>query len=193
MKKIALILLLVVGMTLSFVAIGLVILFATGAVTSVDEAAALVRGELPGGESAFLKPDEIQEAQDGLLLLQEQKQELESQILTLMESQSVLEQKRDELSSKVKDLATQSDQGNQNEAKQRAKRLEQLVALYGAMKPADAAAIFDQEQTMSDELVLEILTKLENRNAARILNSLGDDARKARLTAQLLTGKPVAK
>ena len=58
MKKIALILLLFLGMTLSFVAIGLVILFATGAVTSMDEAQALLSGQLPGGESAFLQSDE---------------------------------------------------------------------------------------------------------------------------------------
>ena len=193
MKKIALILLLMIGMTLSFAAIGLVILFATGAVQSIDEAKALVRGELPGGESAFLKPDEIREAQDGLLLLQEQKQELEVQILTLKESQSVLEQERDKLSAEVMQKSTESQKGNKEEAAQRAIRLAQLVSLYGAMRPADAAAIFDQEETMPDDLVLEILTQLTDRLAARILNSLGDDQRKARLTALLLTGQPMAK
>ena len=38
MKKIALVLLLVIGMTLSFLAIGLMIMFTTGAVKSIDEA-----------------------------------------------------------------------------------------------------------------------------------------------------------
>lgn len=187
MKKIALILLLVIGMTLSFAAIGLVILFATGAVESIDQAKALLAGELPGGESAFLKPDEVRQAQDGLLLLQQQKQELEEQIVTLRESQTVLEQKRNELSGEVKDLTTQSDQGNQNAAAKRAERLAQLTTLYSAMRPGDAAAIMDQ---MSDEMVLEILPTLPERNAARILNGLGDDERKARLSAQLLSGAP---
>ena len=193
MKKIALILLLLVGMTLSFAAIGLVILFATGAVQSFDEAKMLVRGELTSGESTFLKPDEIREAQDGLLLLQDQKQELEVQILTLQESRSVLEQERDKLSADVMQKSTASQQGNKEAAAQRVVRLAQLVALYGAMRPADAAAIFDQEETMPDDMVLEILTQLPDRQAARILNSLGDDQRKARLTALLLTGQPMAK
>ena len=62
MKKIALVLLLVIGMTLSFLAIGLMIMFTTGAVKSIDEAKQLLSGQLPGGESAYLKPDEV--AQD---------------------------------------------------------------------------------------------------------------------------------
>ena len=73
MKKIALIVLLTIGMSLSFASIGLAILLATGAVQNIDEAKALLRGELPGGESAFLKLDELEEAQDGLLLLQQQR------------------------------------------------------------------------------------------------------------------------
>ena len=185
MKKIALILLLLVGMTLSFAAIGLVILFATGAVQSIDEAKDLLNGQLPGGENVYLKPDEIREAQDGLLLLQQQKQELEGQILKLQESQTVLEQTRDELSTKVNELSKESDQGNQDSATQRAQRLAQLTTLYSAMRPGDAAAIMDN---MSNEMILEILPTLPGRNAARILNGLGDDTRKAELSARLLEG-----
>ncbi len=190
MKKIALILLLVIGMTLSFTAIGLVILFATSAVQNIDEAKALLSGELPGGESAFLKPDEVWEAQDGLLLLQQQKAELEEQIVTLRENQTVLEQETIRLSDEVKTKATENAQGNEAETKKRADRLAQLTTLYGAMKPADAAAIMDQ---MDDAMVLEILPALPERNAARILNSLGDDGRKATLSAALLSGTTQSK
>ena len=45
---------------------------------------------------------------------------------------------------------------------------------------------------MSDEMVLEILPTLPDRNAARILNGLGDDERKARLSAALLSGQTQA-
>lgn len=186
MKKIALILLLVIGMTLSFTAIGLVILFATGAVQSIDEAAQLLKGELPGGESAFLKPDEVEEAQDGLLLLQQQKQELEEQIVTLKANQAVLEEKSTELSAKVKDLSVEAGAGNEEAAAKRAERLAQLTTLYSAMRPGDAAAIMNG---MDDELVLEILPTLPERNAARILNALEDEQRKADLTQKLLTGQ----
>lgn len=185
MKKIALILLLFLGMTLSFVAIGLVILFATGAVTSMDEAKALLTGQLPGGESAFLQSDEVAEVEDGLLLLQQQKQELEQQILRLQENRTTLEEEKTELSDAVATLTQQSQTGTEDQAERRKERLEQLRILYGAMRPADAAAVFDQ---MPDEMVLEILPLLKERQAARILNGLGDDARKATLSQKILEG-----
>jgi len=184
-KKLALILLLFLSMTLSFVAIGLVILFATGAVTSMDEATALLSGELPGGESAFLQNDEVAEVEDGLLLLQQQKQELEQQILALQENRTTLEAKKTVLSESVGALEQQSLAGSADQAEERAKRLEQLRVLYSAMRPADAAAVFDQ---MPDEIVLEILPLLKERQQARVLNSLGDDARKATLSQKLLEG-----
>ena len=53
------------------------------------------------------------------------------------------------------------------------------------MRPADAAAIFDQ---MPDAMVLELLPKLKEKQAARLLNSLADDARKASLSETLLSG-----
>tara|TARA_A100001037_G_scaffold132201_1_gene119964 strand:+ start:1025 stop:1597 length:573 start_codon:yes stop_codon:yes gene_type:complete len=185
-KKIALILLLLIGMTLSFSAIGLVILFATGAVQSIDEAKDLLSGQLPGGESAFLKPGDVQEAQDGLLLLQQQKQELEEQIVSLQENQSVLEQSHADLSTKVADLTTQVGKEDQDAAQKRAARLAQLTTLYSAMRPGDAAAIMNG---MSDEMVLEILPTLPERNAARILNNLADEQRKADLSEKLLNGQ----
>jgi flagellar motility protein MotE (MotC chaperone) len=188
-KKIALILLLIIGMTLSFTAIGLVILFATGAVQSIDEAKDLLSGQLPGGENAFLKPDEVREAQDGLLLLQQQKQELQEQIVSLKENQAVLEQSHADLSTKVKDLTTQAGQGDQDAAEKRAARLAQLTTLYSAMRPGDAAAIMNG---MTDEMVLEILPTLPERNAARILNGLADEQRKADLSAKLLNGQMTA-
>ena len=186
MKKIALILLLLIGMSLSFTAIGLVILFATGAVESIDEAKQLLSGQLPGGESAFLKPDEIREAQDGLLLLQQQKQELEEQIVTLRESQEVLQQERDKLSQEVAGDSEQMTEKQKADAAKRTERLAQLTTLYSAMRPADAAAIMNG---MTDEMILEILPTLPERNAARILNGLADEQRKADLTAKLLNGQ----
>jgi len=186
-KKIALIVLLTIGMSLSFASIGLAILLATGAVQNIDEAKALLRGELPGGESAFLKLDELEEAQDGLLLLQQQKQELEEQIVTLQENQTVLKQETDKLSMDFATQKTQSAQDNEKAAEERKERLAQLTTLYGAMRPADAAAIMNE---MPDELVLEILPTLQDRNAAKILNGLD---RKAELTARLLNGQMTAK
>ncbi|MDA0745089.1 MAG: hypothetical protein O2954_01105 [bacterium] len=185
MKKIALILLLVLGMLLSFCAIVLVMLSLTGVVDSPDGVRELLLGEMPGGESSLLNQGEVIQMQDGLLLLQQQKQELEADLIQLQEDTKTLEEKKIELSGEVTGLTQQNATGNQDEAQKRAERLNQAIALYSAMRPADAASIMDQ---MSDELVLEILPNLKERQAARILNSLTDDDRKARLSNQLVEG-----
>ena len=186
MKKLALVLLLLIGMGLSFSAIGLVMLFATGVVENVDEARALLLGEIPGSQSAFLRAGEVSEEQDALMLLQQQKEELQGDLQRLVDEQKVLVQVRDSLSTEVKGLIRQGESGSEDESKLRSERLEQLTTLYGAMRPADAAAIMDQ---MSDQMVLEILPTLDERQAARILNGLANDERKASLSAQLLEGK----
>jgi len=186
MKKLALVLLLLIGMGLSFSAIGLVMLFATGVVENVDEARALLLGEIPGSQSAFLRAGEVSEEQDALMLLQQQKEELQGDLQRLVDEQKVLVQVRDSLSTEVKGLIRQGESGSEDESKLRSERLEQLTTLYGAMRPADAATIMDQ---MSDQMVLEILPTLDERQAARILNGLANDERKASLSAQLLEGK----
>lgn len=188
MKKLALILLLTLGMTLSFAAIGLVMLFAIGVVQSMDEVKGLITGEIPGGESAFEKTGEIVQAQDALLLLLQQKQELEQDLLQLKEDQDQLKKAKESLSGEIKTIQQQNQAGSADQARLRQERLQQQVALYNAMRPADAAAIFDG---MSDELVLGLLPLLKERQAARILNNLSDDARKSQIATQLIEGRAV--
>ena len=185
MKKLVLILLLVMGMGLSFSAIGLVMLFATGVVENVDEARALLLGQMPGSQSAFLRAGEVSQEQDALMLLQQQKEELQGDLQRLVDEQKVLVQVRDSLSTEVKDLIQQGESGSEDKSRLRSERLQQLTTLYGAMRPGDAAAIMDQ---MSDEMVLEILPTLKERQAARILNALANDERKANLSVLLLEG-----
>ena len=186
MKKLALIALLIVGMTLSFLAIGLVMLFATGTVKTWDEARVLVLGEALSGDSTLVKSDEVGQLQDALLLLQQQKQEVEQDLVELKEQQGSLQVAKDSLSQEVSTLIQQGKTGGEDQARLREERLKQLTTLYNAMRPADAAAIMDQ---MGDEMVLEILPRLKDRQAAKILNTLTQDDRKARLSAQLLSGK----
>lgn len=186
MKKLALILLLVVGMTLSFAAIGLVMLFALKVVNNIDEVRDLILGKTPGAENTLLKPGEIEEVQDALLLLQQQKQELEQDLNDLKTQHDSLIIKKEMLGGEVGQLEQQSQTGNKDMAQAREERMKQMVALYDAMRPADAAAIMDG---LSDELILELLPRLKGRQAARILNSLADDQRKARLSTQLVEGQ----
>ena len=129
---------------------------------------------------------QISQIQDALILLQQQKQEIQQDILRLKAEKDSLEVKKEMLSKTVGALEAQGQTAAAAQAKLKAERLDQLVVLYDAMRPADAATIMDQ---MSDEMVLEILPRLKDRQAARILNSLSDDKRKARLSAQLLAGK----
>jgi len=184
-KKIALMFLLLIGMTLSFAAIALVMLFALKVVTSMDEVTDLLTGQMPGAESALVKTGEIEQVQDALLLLQQHKKEIEQDLQDLQSERDSLEQRKIELGGDVTLLEEKNQEGSQDEVAARKERLEQMVALYDAMRPADAAAIMDG---LSDELVLDILPKLKQRQAARILNSLGNDQRKADLSRQLVEG-----
>jgi len=54
------------------------------------------------------------------------------------------------------------------------------------MRPADAAAVMDN---LSDDLVLELLIDMDERQGARILTALADDQRKATLIEKFLQGK----
>ena len=167
MKKLALILLLMLGMALSFAAIALVMLFAMRVVTSVDEARQLLLGQRPGVGTVYTETNEIIQVQDALTLLRQHKQELEGEITKLKEHEATLTVAKDSLSAQVRDLAQQGSQTDEEAARARAARLSQLVTLYSAMRPGDAATIFDQ---MPDDMVLELLPMLKDRQAARILN-----------------------
>ena len=187
MKKLTLILLLVVGMSLSFLALFLVMLFYTKTVNSLEEARVLLMGEMIGSDSTLVRSDDVAQLQDALLLLQQQRQELEQDLLELKEKRGTLQGTRDSLSQEVSTLTQQGQVGSEDQARLREERLSQLTTLYDAMRPADAATIMDK---MSDDMILEILTRLKDRQAARILNALTGDDRKAKLSAQLLSGKP---
>ena len=187
MKKLTLILLLVIGMTLSFLALFLVMLFFTETVKSWEEARVLLMGEMIGSDSTLVRSDDVAQLQDALLLLQQQRQELEQDLLELEEKRGTLQGTRDSLSQEVSTLTQQGQAGSQDQTRLREERLSQLTTLYDAMRPADAATIMDK---MSDDMILEILTRLKDRQAARILNALTGDDRKAKLSAQLLSGKP---
>lgn len=185
MKKLALIFLLLIGMTLSFAAIALVMLFALKVVTSMDEVTDLLTGQMPGAESALVKSSEIEQVQDALLLLQQHKKEIEQDLQDLEVQRDSLRQRKMQLGGDVTKLEEQNLLGSEDEVAARKERLEQMITLYDAMRPADAAAIMDG---LSDKLVLDILPKLKKRQAARILNSLANDQRKADLSRQLVEG-----
>ena len=188
MKKLVLILLLAIGMSLSFAAIGLVMLFALDVVENLEQVRALLTGTLEGGESTVMQPGELFQVQEALTILQQQKQELERDLQDLSQERETILQENAVLLDTVAVRQERSQVGSQDLVQARIERLNQLVILYGAMRPADAAAILDGLSADQDDLILDILTRLQPRLAARILNGLGDDARKAKLSTLLVQG-----
>ncbi|MCZ6635103.1 MAG: hypothetical protein O7G87_17025 [bacterium] len=193
MKKLLLTLLLIIGMSLSFAAIGLVMLFALNVVEDLEEVRSLFTGSMPGGESQFLKEEELTKVQDALLLLQQQKGEIERDIQQLEIEQKTIRDENQTLLDTVAVRQERSMVGSEDIVKVREERLSQLVTLYGAMRPADAAAIFDEIPEEENQMILDILTRLQPRLAARILNGLNDEQRKAKLSQELLQGKTAAR
>jgi flagellar motility protein MotE (MotC chaperone) len=183
--KILLFLLLIIGMTLSFAAIGLVMLFATGTVKNLNEAKNLfIHGEATP-DSALVAPDEVEKMQDALAQLQLQRQELSTVLEEMKSDTSKLIQQRAQIQQEVQDLLPQQAQAQQKKAQMRAEQLVQLIKLYDTMKPADAASIMDQ---MDMDLVLEILPKLKLRQQAKILAAMTDETRKVQIT-EMMGGK----
>jgi len=182
-KKLALMILLALGMTLSFSAIGLVMLFALKVVNDLDEVRDLLTGKMPGAESTLLKPGEVEEVQDALILLQQQKKELEQDLIDLKVVRDSLAEKKDTLSQEIGTLEEQTQTGSEDQVKAKEERVKQMVVLYNAMRPADAAAIMDG---LSDDLIVELLPRLKERQAARILSTLPDDKRR-RISELMLT------
>ena len=170
--KIILFLLLIVGMSLSFGAIGLVMLFATGAVKNLDEAKNLfIHGEAVS-DSSLLASGELEAMQDALAQLQLQRQELSRALEDMKADTSKLNVEKAQIEASLAELRPQQATAQEERNQFQKDRLEQLIKLYDAMKPVDAAAIMDQ---MDMDLVLQILPNLKLRQQAKILSFMEEE------------------
>ena len=183
MKKLLLVVLLLVGMALSFAAIALVMLFASGAVQNFDQVKTIVTGEITIADSSMLGGDEVSRVQDALILLQQQKQTMQQDYRNLQIKRDALALTTQALADSLTAISDQGKTAGANQSEDREQRLQEIIALYSAMRPGDAAVIMDK---MSDEMILKILPGLKGRQRAKILSALPDDQRKADLTAKLL-------
>jgi flagellar motility protein MotE (MotC chaperone) len=185
MKRLATILILLLGMTLSFAVIGFIVLFATGTVNNLQDASDLLAGRKPGESTptTATQPDQIQNAVQALT---QHKNELEQDISKLQQSAKDIQQQKAKLEEDLK--ALQDNQGQQGAAgaEQRAQRKTATVALFDGMRPGEAAGIMDN---LGDDLVLELLADMDPTQAARIITALGNDQRKATLIEKFLTSK----
>lgn len=185
--KVALFLLLIIGMTLSFAAIGLVMLFATGTVKNLSEAKNLFMHGEAASDSSLVAPAQLESMQDALAQLQQQRQELDKVLEEMKADTSSLIQRKAAIEQEVQSLIPQQQAVQQQKAQLQKERLAQLVKLYDTMKPADAAAIMDQ---MEMDLVLQILPSLKLRQQAKILSAMENEARKVQITEMLAGRKP---
>jgi flagellar motility protein MotE (MotC chaperone) len=185
--KVALFLLLIIGMTLSFAAIGLVMLFATGTVKNLSEAKNLFMHGEAASDSSLVALDEVESMQDALAQLQQQRQELDKVLEEMKADTSSLIQRKAAIEQEVQGLLPQQAQAQQKKAQLRAEQLALLIKLYDTMKPVDAASIMDQ---MDIDLVLQILPNLRLRQQAKILSAMTDEARKVQITEMLAGKKP---
>ena len=185
MKKPVLVILLTLGMLISFIAIGLVMLFATGTIRDMDEARALLTGESPGPSSAAIESGDISQQQDAAILFQRQKQELEQELQKLSLTKGSLEQLKGVLLGEIDSLRQEGKAWDGDLSGLRKQALEKIKGIFNQMDVAPAAAIMDH---LDDETVLTLIPMLEDRHAARVLAALTDDQRKADLTRKLAHG-----
>ena len=180
--KLLLFVLLIVGMTLSFAAIGLVMLFATGTVKNTEEVKNLFMLGEAISDSSLLAPDQVEVTQDALAQLQLQRQEL-SQVLEEMKADTAkLVQQKVQIETELAGLYPKQAEAKATSSQLQKERLAQLIKLYDSMKPADAAGIMDR---MDLDLVLQILPNLKLRQQAKILSSMEDESRKVTISEKL--------
>lgn len=142
----------------------------------------------PPKAAAMPKPDApapVSAAERALLLdLRHRREELDTRARALEARGAVLEAAEHKLAGRVEEL---SDLQARLEALERERRLRDsanwtgLVRIYEAMKPRDAAAIFD---SLDMQVLLGVLDRMQERRAAPILAAMQPD--RARLATQML-------
>lgn len=185
MKRLFPLLLILLAMTASFVVIGLIVLFATGTVNTLQDVTDLLTGKKPS-ETTRLTKNPPEHMQDAVQALTQHKNELQQDISQLQENATELKEQREKLQEELDKLQDQQGDQSTENAQQRASRKDAVVTLFNKMRPADAAAVMDN---LSDELVLELLMGMDDRQGARILTALADDQRKATLIEKFLQNK----
>jgi len=185
MKRIVTLLLILLAMTASFAVIGLIVLFATGTVNNLQEVSDLLSGKKLG-ETSQLTQSQPTQIQDAVEMLNQHKNELQQDISQLQQSATDIQQQQAQLQEDLNALQKEQGQEGTANAQQRAQRKAAVVGLFNGMRPADAAAVLDN---LSDDLVLEMLIDMDERQGARILTALANDQRKATLIEKFLQGK----
>jgi flagellar motility protein MotE (MotC chaperone) len=138
----------------------------------------------PAGEAAAVDPQSLSPAEIGVLqqLAQRRKAidqraaELDQRDVVLQAAEKRIDQKIAELQALQKSIATDV----QKRAAAEDARIQMLVKIYEAMKPQDAAQIFDQ---LDMPVLLRVLKRMKERKTAPILAAMSPEKAKAITTA----------
>jgi len=126
------------------------------------------------------------EALDQLYKLTERKKELDSREEELNKKAKEIETQKVYVEQKLKELEDYRLKISnllQDRVKADAGKVDNLVQIYTNMRPGQAAKIFE---TMDEDLVIEILSKMKKKTAADVLNLM--KAEKAQLFAERYAG-----
>lgn len=157
MKRISIILLVLVGMSVSFVGIAAVVFYVTGAATSVEELRAMVSGT---SRSAFM-----QDTLDDTAVLQQQKSELSRELERTRTKIEVLK-KLTEIVSNPSDPA---------------KAQQQASAIFSQLETRTAVEVLE---SLDDNVTTMLLSDIPERRATEILDAM-DTARRAELIRKM--------
>jgi flagellar motility protein MotE (MotC chaperone) len=140
---------------------------------------------VPAKDLAGAAPAPVSDAERGLLLdLRHRRETLEGRSRELDQRQAVMSAAEQKLSARVAELTALQNKLDALEAARKSHdtaNWASLVKVYEAMKPRDAATIFD---ALDMQVLLGVLDRMSERKAAPVLAAMQPD--RARLATQLL-------
>lgn len=132
------------------------------------------------------KPAGSDDPTDYMFKLADRKKQLDQREAELIRREDEVAKLKIEIEAKlveIKNYRTNISTLLQDRVSSDSAKVETLVQVYSTMKPSQAAKVFE---TMDEDLVIEILSKMKKKNAADILNLVKSD--KAQVLAEKYAG-----
>lgn len=141
-----------------------------------------VKADAKSEVKSDVKPDEA----DYMFKLAERKKQLDQREEELNKYAAEIARQKEEIEAKLKNLEetrTKISTALEDKIKTDDAKVDTLVQMYSNMKPQQAAKVFE---TLDEDLVIEILSRMKKKNAADILNLV--KAEKAQVLAERYAG-----
>jgi flagellar motility protein MotE (MotC chaperone) len=151
-----------------------------------DTAAAPADGKTGSVEKTNLVEAKKLDDTDYLFKLADRKKQLDKREEELNKQAALIEKQKAELAEKLtqlEEVRQKISTALQDRIKADDSKVDVLVQMYTNMKPAQAAKVFE---SLDEDLVIEVLSRMKKKNAADILNLIKPE--KAQLCAERYTG-----